>query len=210
VTETLLAMPELHRGHVASLPVSVQIRSHAAIARIGLVEALRGRSEIRLVADDRASARVVLAVADVVDAATVRAVRALHHGRGLDVVAVVGRLDARAAVALTDAGACCVLSRGEASADRLVQVLLAAARGPAAVPSRAPGALTAGGTPTVLTDRERDVLELIAEGLSTREVAAKLCYSERTIKNALQDLTVRLNLRNRTQAVAHAVRMGWI
>ena len=216
MTETLLAMPELARGRVTSLPVSVQIRSHAAIARIGLAEALRGRSEIRLVGDDRASARVVLAVADVVDVATVRAVRALHHGRGLDVVAVIGRLDPRAAVALTDAGACCVLSRAEASADRLVEVLLGAARLPAAVPPSpggySPGgyALTAGGTPTGLSDRERDVLELIAEGLSTREVAAKLCYSERTIKNALQDLTVRLNLRNRTQAVAYAVRMGWI
>ena len=61
-----------------------------------------------------------------------------------------------------------------------------------------------------LTSRERDVLELIADGLSTREVATTLCYSERTIKNALQDLTVRLNLHNRTHAVAYALRMGWI
>jgi DNA-binding CsgD family transcriptional regulator len=61
-----------------------------------------------------------------------------------------------------------------------------------------------------LTHRERDVLELVAEGHSTREVALRLSYSERTIKNILQDLTIRLNLKNRTQAVAHAVRNGWI
>ena len=61
-----------------------------------------------------------------------------------------------------------------------------------------------------LTSRERDVLQLIADGHSTREVAAHLAYSERTIKNVLQDLTLRLNVRNRTQAVAHAVRQGWI
>jgi DNA-binding NarL/FixJ family response regulator len=63
---------------------------------------------------------------------------------------------------------------------------------------------------TGLTERERDVLKLIADGLSTREVAIKLAYSERTIKAVLQSLTIRLNLRNRTQAVAYAVRNGWI
>jgi DNA-binding NarL/FixJ family response regulator len=61
-----------------------------------------------------------------------------------------------------------------------------------------------------LRPREREVLALIAEGLSTREVARRLCWSERTIKNVLQDLTTRLGLRNRTQAVAWAVRNGWI
>jgi DNA-binding NarL/FixJ family response regulator len=61
-----------------------------------------------------------------------------------------------------------------------------------------------------LTNREREVLGLIAEGLSTREVAVELCYSERTIKGVLQELTTRLHLRNRTQAVAFAVRKGWI
>jgi DNA-binding NarL/FixJ family response regulator len=61
-----------------------------------------------------------------------------------------------------------------------------------------------------LNSRERDVLVLVADGYSTREVAKRLCYSERTIKNILQDITVRLVLRNRTQAVAVAIREGWI
>jgi DNA-binding NarL/FixJ family response regulator len=61
-----------------------------------------------------------------------------------------------------------------------------------------------------LTVREREVLILIAEGCSTREVAAELAYSERTIKTVLQDVTGRLRVRNRTQAVALAVRKGWI
>jgi DNA-binding NarL/FixJ family response regulator len=63
---------------------------------------------------------------------------------------------------------------------------------------------------TTLAERERCVLQLFADGLSTREVARQMCYSERTIKNVLQDLTIRLNVRNRTHAVAYAVRHGWI
>jgi DNA-binding NarL/FixJ family response regulator len=61
-----------------------------------------------------------------------------------------------------------------------------------------------------VTRRERQVLALLAEGHSTREVAQRLAYSERTIKNVLQEFTTRLQLRNRTQAVAYAVRRGWI
>ena len=61
-----------------------------------------------------------------------------------------------------------------------------------------------------LRPREREVLALVAEGLSTREVALRMCYSERTIKNILQELTTRLGLRNRTQAVVWAMRNGWI
>ena len=66
------------------------------------------------------------------------------------------------------------------------------------------------GAQTVPNDRELDVLDLLAQGLSTREVALRMCYSERTIKNILQEVSVRIEARNRTQAVAHAVRNGWI
>ena len=64
--------------------------------------------------------------------------------------------------------------------------------------------------PQPLRPRELDVQVLVAEGLSTREVARTLAYSERTIKNILQDLTTRFGLRNRTQAVAWALRNGLI
>ncbi|GAB4071383.1 hypothetical protein GCM10028777_39410 [Angustibacter speluncae] len=60
----------------------------------------------------------------------------------------------------------------------------------------------------VWSERELAVLRLLAQGLSTREVAKALCYSERTIKNVLYELTTRNGLRNRTHAVAVAVRAG--
>ena len=61
-----------------------------------------------------------------------------------------------------------------------------------------------------LTDREKGVLKLVAEGWGTSEIAATLSYSERTVKSVLHDITSRLNLRNRSHAVAYAVRQGLI
>lgn len=61
-----------------------------------------------------------------------------------------------------------------------------------------------------LTEREQQVLSLIAKGHPTREVAQQLCYSERTVKNVLHDVVTKLNARSRSQAVAHAVREGLI
>jgi len=61
-----------------------------------------------------------------------------------------------------------------------------------------------------LTDREQQVLSLIAAGHPTREVAQQLCYSERTVKNVLHDVVTKLNARSRSQAVAFAVREGLI
>jgi two-component system NarL family response regulator len=61
-----------------------------------------------------------------------------------------------------------------------------------------------------LSDREQRVLGLIAEGYPTREVAEELAYSERTVKNVLHDVVTKLNVRSRSQAVAHAVRDGLI
>jgi DNA-binding NarL/FixJ family response regulator len=61
-----------------------------------------------------------------------------------------------------------------------------------------------------LTQREVQVLSLVAEGSSTQEIAMRLAYSERTIKNIIHDLTTRLQLRNRSHAVAYALRRGLI
>jgi DNA-binding NarL/FixJ family response regulator len=62
----------------------------------------------------------------------------------------------------------------------------------------------------VLTEREIKVLKLVADGLDTAEVGHRLFFSERTIKNIIHGVTSRLNLRNRTQAVAYALRHGLI
>ena len=61
-----------------------------------------------------------------------------------------------------------------------------------------------------LTEREVEVLRLVADGFDTAEIAKKLSYSERTIKNILHDVVSRFGLRNRAHAVAYALREGLI
>ncbi len=61
-----------------------------------------------------------------------------------------------------------------------------------------------------LTDREYEVLRMLADGESTRGIAERLSYSERTVKNIVRDLLVKLNCKTRAHAVAHAVRQGVI
>jgi DNA-binding NarL/FixJ family response regulator len=60
----------------------------------------------------------------------------------------------------------------------------------------------------VVTKREEEVLQLIADGCSTPEVAAKLYISQKTVKNHLASIYQKLDARDRTQAVLAAVRMG--
>ena len=61
-----------------------------------------------------------------------------------------------------------------------------------------------------LTDREYDVLRMLADGESTRGIAERLSYSERTVKNIVHDLLVKLGCRTRAHAVALAARQGVI
>ena len=53
-----------------------------------------------------------------------------------------------------------------------------------------------------------EVLQLIADGASTPEVAAQLYISQKTVKNHLASIYQKLDARDRTQAVLQAVRMG--
>lgn len=81
---------------------------------------------------------------------------------------------------------------------------------PVAEPPRILHAVPPTPLPHVLDDRQLTTLRLLADGLDTREIARCLCYSERTVKTVIGTVTERLGVRNRTHAVAHALRHGLI
>ncbi len=192
------------------------------VSQAGISAQLRGRPELHLLEDsDVDSATVAIVIVDDVDGETARIVTAIQRNGCPRVVLVATRLDDAAVLAAVEAGACALLRRSEASPERLATAVQAAAAGDGNVPPDLLGRLLAqvsrlqrdvlaprGLTLSGLGSREIEVLRLVADGLDTNEIADKLCYSERTVKNVIHDVTTRLNLRNRSHAVAYAMRLG--
>ena len=61
-----------------------------------------------------------------------------------------------------------------------------------------------------LTDREMEVLSLVAEGFSNKAIASRLLIRERTVKNHLTGIMTKLRASDRTHAVVTAIRLGWL
>jgi len=203
--------------------IGVFIHAEDPISEAGLASQLRRQPELHLVdGEEPAGATVAVVVADEVDEETARVVRSMRRS-GPKVVVVATRLDDTGLMHAAEAGACAMLRRSEAQPRRLVDAVCTAAAGDGTLPPDLLGRLLEnvgrlqrqvlsprGMTLTGLTEREIDVLRLVADGLDTAEIARRLAYSQRTIKNVIHDVTMRLNLSNRSQAVAYAVRQGLI
>jgi DNA-binding NarL/FixJ family response regulator len=144
---------------------------------------------------------------------------AVTEATGARVIVCTAEASEDAVLTALQAGAVGFLRKDTLTPDALAAAVQATASGAGVVAPDLLGSLLRGvttegldGRPSLarLTEREQQVLALIAQGHPTREVAQELCYSERTVKNVLHDVVTKLNARSRSQAVAHAVREGLI
>jgi DNA-binding NarL/FixJ family response regulator len=202
--------------------VGVFVYAADPLSQAGITALLRGSGPVRLVdTADVDLADVALVVVDGIDATALRVVGAVQRDRTADgrprIVLVVTDIDAAGATEALRAGAAGIVRRSSVTAEGLLSAITSVASGEAVVPSDLLGGLihrsTGGSTMTAFarpTDREVQVLRLLSEGCDTREVAKVLSYSERTVKNVIQDVTRRFGLRNRSHAVAFALREGLI
>ena len=99
-------------------------------------------------------------------------------------------------------------------ADELCEAIKAAAAGQVQLAPEAAARLMremrAPENPEALTERETEVLELIARGKANKQIARELFIGEATIKSHVHSILSKLSVKSRTQAALHAVRVGLV
>ena len=204
--------------------VRVVIDSTDQVTRVGLACLLRRAGGVEVLGPgDPVPAQVLLYATHRFDAGPAARLRRLSADLGLPVVLVVDDLEEGDLLTAVQYGVVAVVLRSTMAVDLLADHLTCAAAGGAALP---PDMLSEflvhvrklrhelnaqrGMNALGLTERELDVLRLLADGHDTGEIAEKLAYSERTIKNILSAVIRRLGFRNRTHAVASAIQAGLV
>lgn len=203
-----------------------------SIYRHGLVSCLQGMADVDAVAEagsvreawgsgSLANSEVVLVDPEVPGGGDF--IRQVREKTGAAVVVCSSRADEQDVLAAVQAGAVGYLCKDTLTPETLETGVRGASNGAGVMTPEILGNLLRGISRVSrevleprglslswLTAREQEVLRLVAAGHPTREVAQKLCYSERTIKNVIHDVVTKLNARTRSQAVAQAVREGLI
>ena len=180
-------------------------------------EAADGEEALRLAAKLRPDVVLMDVTMPVLDG--VEATRQLHeHLPEIPVVILTMHADREVLARAIRAGASGYLVK-DCSTDEVVRTVRLAASGETALSPELAASMLAeaqrADTPAeelepIISKREEEVLQLVADGLSTSEVAAQLYISIKTVKNHLASIYEKLDSRDRTQAVLRAVRMGII
>jgi DNA-binding NarL/FixJ family response regulator len=130
-----------------------------------------------------------------------------------EVIALTSVLEDAAVVDAVRAGAIGYLLK-DAQADELCRAIRAAAAGQVQLSPKAAERLVRevrGSTsPEALTEREIEVLRLLAEGQSNKEIARSLSIGEKTVKTHVSNILAKLGVYSRTQAALHAVQIGLV
>ncbi|MEV0704186.1 response regulator transcription factor [Saccharopolyspora sp. NPDC050389] len=202
--------------------VRVAVQAADPITLAGLTSCLMSRPEL-VIEPTCAEADVIVFATDRVNTQVLADLRQSAQEVSVPRVLVTNELNPVDVLSVVESRVVAVLPRTGATGTRLINSVLAAANGGGVMPPDLLGELLKkidylrrevltprGLNSSGLTNREVAVLRLMADGMDTAEIAQKLCYSERTVKNVIYGVTGRLNLRNRPHAVAYAMRAGAI
>jgi two-component system, NarL family, response regulator LiaR len=130
-----------------------------------------------------------------------------------EVIALTSVLEDRLVVDAIRAGAIGYLLK-DTNADELCQAIKAAAAGQVQLSPQAAARLMrevrVPDSPETLTNRETEVLRLVARGQSNKEIAATLSITEKTVKTHVSNILDKLDVASRTQAALYAVRIGLV
>jgi len=131
----------------------------------------------------------------------------------IEVLALTSVLEDASVIGAVRAGAIGYILK-DTSSDDLCRAIKAAAAGQVHIEPRAAARLMrevrAPESPETLTEREVDVLRLLAQGQSNKEVAYTLNIGEKTVKTHVSNILTKLGVSSRTQAALHAVRTGLV
>lgn len=136
-----------------------------------------------------------------------------HEMPDVEVIALTSVLEDSAVVNAIRAGAIGYLLK-DTESDELIRAIKAAAEGQVQLSPKAAARLMrevrAPESPEVLTERETEVLRLLAVGKSNKEIAHTLSIGETTVKTHVSSILGKLNVSSRTQAALHAARIGLV
>lgn len=131
----------------------------------------------------------------------------------VEVIALTSVLEDASVVGAVRAGAIGYLLK-DTHADELCRAIKAAAGGQVQLSPQAAARLMrevrAPDSPETLTERETEVLRLLAQGRANKEIAAILRIGEKTVKTHVSNVLAKLNVQSRTQAALYAVRIGLV
>jgi NarL family two-component system response regulator LiaR len=131
----------------------------------------------------------------------------------IEVLALTSVLEDASVVGAVRAGAIGYLLK-DTQAEALCQAIKAAAAGQVQLTPKAAArlmqAISAPESPEALTERETDVLRLLAQGQSNKQIARRLNNTEQTIKTHVSRILSKLGVQSRTQATLYAIRTGLV
>jgi two-component system, NarL family, response regulator LiaR len=131
----------------------------------------------------------------------------------IEVIALTSVLDDSSVIGAVRAGAIGYLLK-DTEADDLCRAIKAAAAGQVQLSPKAAARLMrevrAPDSPETLTEREVDVLRLLAQGQANKQIAGNLRIGEKTVKSHVSNILAKLGVPSRTQAALYAVRIGLV